>query len=107
MSGLLDGNLFESMRLILPEHRVTQKSVERELSKQSKPVLSEDQYEEMQTTIVEAIENGSLVKLTLFGEYGNKTIVGHPIAGNGRLRLCIDEGTESVPLDKLIGVESI
>ncbi len=47
MSGLLDGNIFESMSLTLPEHRMFQKQFEREMGKQTKPLLSEDQVAEI------------------------------------------------------------
>lgn len=103
--GLLDENIFESMRLILPEHRMMMKRIEREQVRQTQPVLSEDQYEEMQYAIAEAIENGVQIQMTLFGTYENKTIVGRPYIENGRLKMHTESGIEIVPLDKLIGAE--
>jgi hypothetical protein len=103
--GLLDENIFESMRLILPEHRMLMKRIEREQMRQTQPVLSEDQYEEMQCIIEEAIENKIQVRMTLFGTYENKMIVGYPYAENGRLKLNTEDGIETVPLDKLVFVE--
>jgi hypothetical protein len=102
--GLLDGNIFEIMRLILPEHRMLTKKIEREQMLQTQPVLSEDQLAEMQHIIGEAIENGSQVRMTLFGTYENKTVVGHPVVENGRLKMRSVDGIEMIPMDKLLGV---
>ncbi len=107
VAGILGGNIFESMRIILPEHRATMKRFEHQQSKREKQNLSEDQINDMQYTISEAIENDQEVCVTLFGEYGNKTITGHPIVENGRLRLQTEDGLETVTLEKLLNIEIV
>lgn len=103
--GLLDENIFESLRLVLPEHRMMMKKIESEQVRQTRTALSEDQHEEMQYIIGEAIENRLQVRMTLFGIYENKIIIGHPYIGNGRLKMRSEDGIETIPLDKLVSAK--
>ncbi|WP_433958525.1 YolD-like family protein [Cytobacillus horneckiae] len=48
----------------MPEHVQALKAIQREDSKAPRPILSEDQIEEMELTIAEALEGNNLLELT-------------------------------------------
>ncbi len=99
-----EGNIFEAMRLVLPEHRGAMSEWKRQRSKREPPVLSEDEIQDMQYILKEALENGSKVRLKLFGEYSDAVIEGVPFY-DGRLRAATDEGVLIVDVERLIAVD--
>ena len=99
-----EGNLFEAMRLVLPEHRSAMTDWQRQRSVRKPPILSEDEIETLQYTLSEAIETRSRVRLTLFGESGDTVWEGVPIYA-GRLRIVTTEGVQMVDGERLIAVE--
>lgn len=101
-----DGNIFEAMRLVLPEHRAVMKGWQRERSVRKTPMLSEDEMENMQFTLSEAIENYARVRLTLFGAHGDTILEGVPVY-DGRLRIVSTEGVQLVDVRRLIRVEMV
>lgn len=100
-----EGNIFEAMRLVLPEHRGVMKGWQSERSMRNAPTLSDDEIQEMQYVISEAVENGSRIRLTLFGSFGDAVVEGIPVY-DGRLKMVTDcEDVQSVDLRRLIKVE--
>lgn len=99
-----EGNIFEAMRLVLPEHRGVIKRWQSERSVRNPPIVSEDEVQEMQYIISEAVENGSRLRLTLFGAHGDTMLEGTPVY-DGRLKMTTDYGTQEVDLRRLIKVE--
>lgn len=101
-----EGNLFEAMRLVLPEHRSVMKGWQRERSEREPPVLSEDETEQMQYILSDAVENRSRVRVTLFGANGD-TVVEGVLIYNGRLRIATEQGAQRVDVGRLIAVETV
>ncbi|TDY37157.1 YolD-like protein, partial [Alicyclobacillus sacchari] len=56
--NIRDGNIFEAMRLVLPEHRALMAQIQRERTRRKRPALTEERLEEMQYTLSEAIREG-------------------------------------------------
>lgn len=102
-----EGNIFEVMRLVLPEHRGAMATWKLQRSNQERPSLSDDEFEHMWYMVTEAIENEFSVRVTLFGEYGNTVLVGKPQVANGRLLIRTEDGVERVVIERLVGVEII
>lgn len=104
---LNEGNIFEAMRLVLPEHRAVMRFVSRQNSKRTRPVLTQDQLDEMQYTVSEALDQGSRVSISLYHPYEDIVLQGALIA-NGRTLLidCGDEVVE-VNLGNIIRIELI
>ncbi|MFC4768760.1 YolD-like family protein [Effusibacillus consociatus] len=75
---ITDGNIFEAMRLVLPEHRERMETMKRELQRQEKPVLSEDKLAEMSVLLSEAIQDDRLTILTVYHPYGNQEVRLYP-----------------------------
>lgn len=101
-----EGNIFEAMRLVLPEHRGVMAEWQRQRSEKKPPVLSADEMDQMQNTLSEAIQYHSKVRLTLFETYGDTVLEGVPVY-DGRLRVSRDEGVQTVDVAKLVKVELV
>ncbi|HEX7056003.1 MAG TPA: YolD-like family protein [Bacilli bacterium] len=77
MSKKLQKNgLFESSRMILPEHREAYISQQLHINKEIRPELDPDEIATFSRLIAESLETGLTIRLTLFAEYGKKTITG-------------------------------
>ncbi|AXF54641.1 YolD-like family protein [Salicibibacter kimchii] len=67
---------WESMRMILPEHRERWLQHRESMKKVEKPVLDEQKWEEIERTINEAMEYGSLLEFTYWEDGFFYSIVG-------------------------------
>jgi C4-type Zn-finger protein len=106
---IIDGNIFESMRIILPEHREAMKRLESEAKRQPRPVLDEQKIEEMSRVLADAIQDQRSITLIVYKPFGpdrvemipekidpyTKKLVGRDREGNVR----------NVPLTDLIDVQ--
>ncbi|WP_258112171.1 YolD-like family protein [Alicyclobacillus sp. SP_1] len=101
-----EGNIFEAMRLVLPEHRRIMESWQCARSERIPPVLSEDELEQMQYTLSDALQTGSRVRLTMFHEYGDAVLEGVPMH-DGRLKIVTDDGVRVVDVGRLIKAEMV
>lgn len=99
-----EGNIFEAMRLVLPEHRGAMKRWNQQRNIQKCPTLSNDEFEQMWFTVTEAIDTGRDVRITLFGEYGNTVWEGKPKAENGQLIIRTSEGVKRVITERLLKI---
>ncbi|WP_245632951.1 YolD-like family protein [Alicyclobacillus kakegawensis] len=106
MTTIRDGNIFEAMRILLPEHRTTAERYRRQRARRRPPELFEDELAEMQYVLSEAIEQRRPVRLTLFHPSEDVVIEGVPELRGGRLWLWQADGNR-VPVDyrRLIRVE--
>lgn len=106
-SELLEGNLFECMRMIIPEHRKLMKGMELMAKTKSDPIDTFDEYKqiEMMELLQEAIENGLEVSITLkAGRYqGRQIITGFPRANGQNLYV----NNQRVPLEKVVEVNRV
>ncbi|KPV43165.1 YolD-like family protein [Alicyclobacillus ferrooxydans] len=101
-----EGNIFEAMRLVLPEHRGVMSDWNRQRSASKPTALTEDEMEQIQYVLSEAVENRAKVRVTLFGDYGDMVLEGVPVY-DGRLRIVTDGGIQSVDVDRLIKAEMV
>ena len=108
MSELLDGNLYEKMRIILPQHRSLMERYEYELntSKRRCPIISEHQYAEFSKMIAEAVLNQQRVKIALYGKEKNECVVGIPVI-SGSFEILNDEGRRAIQADRVIDVSIV
>lgn len=106
--SLDNDNIFEKMRIILPEHKRTTMQFQRELAaiKHNRPEISSDQYIEFSAIIAEAALDQTKIKVTLWNKYEDKTIVGIPLIDRG-LQIQTDDGIVTLDTKLVIGVTSI
>jgi hypothetical protein len=71
---ILDGNIFEGMRMILPEHREAMRKVEQEHLRPARPVLDEQKLEEMSRVLAEALQDSRTLTVTVYQSFDWKRI---------------------------------
>lgn len=67
---------WESSRMMLPEHVQALVQLSINENRRERPELDEQQIEELSCQLQEAIESKTPVEITLFGEFGNRIVVG-------------------------------
>ena len=109
MTSIRDGNIFEAMRLVIPEHRERMERYQQEVDAglRQKPVISQSRYAEFSLTIAEAVMNKAKIRITLFNKNGDEFIEGIPIMDCGRLRLATDEGVLEIPVKQVVDVTNV
>ncbi|GGF87897.1 YolD-like family protein [Paenibacillus aceti] len=97
-TGKLYGNgLWESSRMMLPEHKEAILSSNRVLKKKLRAELDEQELERVSRILMESLEEGREVKLLLFGEYEDQELRGTVIrVDSGRRRICLRAGSEQI-----------
>ena len=104
---IIDGNIFEGMRMILPEHRLIMAEIEELNAPRKQPELTNDVWDEMQYLINEAIEHHQRVRIMLFGKRKNTVIEGIPAIICDRLVLNTGEGMRAVAMDQVMKIEKV
>lgn len=99
-----EGNIFEAMRLVLPEHREMMRGWSRQRHQQKFPILSEDEIQEMQYILSEAIEARARVRITLFGAHDNTVFEGIPMFKE-RLYIVSNTGKQIIDVERLMHIE--
>ncbi|GIM47707.1 hypothetical protein DNHGIG_32560 [Collibacillus ludicampi] len=106
---IIDGNIFESMRIILPEHRATMRRLEKEAKGQPRPVLDEQKIEEMSRVLTDAIQDSRPVKVTMYNPFGHELVVMVPEKIDSYAKTLtgkdLDGNVRYIPLTDLIDVE--
>ncbi|MCJ8011254.1 YolD-like family protein [Paenibacillus sp. KQZ6P-2] len=109
MSKKLQGNgLFESSRMMLPEHREAYIQHQQHLVHRTPPLIDPQAEEEMARVMAAALYTGSAVTITLFDEPEDIRLTGHVLridAARRQIRFDGDEGEgpEWIRLDQIIG----
>jgi hypothetical protein len=104
---ITDGNIFEGMRLVLPEHREAMEEMQAERKRRRPPELSEDELSEMQYALTEAIKQRRVVRLTLFDPVQDEVLEGVLEWRGGRLSVqTVDGRRVSLDVQRLIRVDS-
>ncbi|NUU75006.1 YolD-like family protein [Paenibacillus xylanilyticus] len=93
MASKLSGNgLFESSRLILPEHREAILKHKKEQERRGKPVMDEQAIEEMMQILMESYNQKTEVQLVVFNPFEDEVISGIIGAFNaGRVKLYMND----------------
>ena len=105
--NIRDGNIFEAMRLVLPEHRALMAQIQRERVKRKRPVLTEERLEEMQYALSEAIREGRAVRVTVFTPERDVVLVGHVTVRGQELRVRTTAGVQSVDVRDVVEVDGV
>ncbi len=109
MGKKLEGNgMWESSRMMLPEHREEILRINKEVFKRVKPIMHQEELEIINRAIAESMQKRSMIKLELFDEYHNRTVQGIVVrveAYSKRLRLEIGEDYEWIPLGDILKAE--
>lgn len=109
MSKKLSGNgLWESSRMMLPQHKERIKADQKEETKRKKPILHEDELEEMARNIAEYAHNKEHVAVTIFGTYKDSIIEGLIIEVSEQrkaIRIQSEHGKRWIRLLEIMNVE--
>ncbi|WP_020615711.1 YolD-like family protein [Paenibacillus daejeonensis] len=77
MPKKLEGNgLWESSRMILPEHRVRMQEQRQQLKRRDRIELDEQELEQMQERLAESLQHGSAVKVRVYHPYEEQLVTG-------------------------------
>lgn len=100
--------LWESSRMMLPEHKEQLLRHRRKLGKQDKPTLDEQRLEELGQTLGIALHEGAALRLTLY-DHGERASIDctilHADLHLQRMKVRCSEGSTWVRLADLIGAE--
>jgi C4-type Zn-finger protein len=72
---LKDNGLWESSRMMLPEHREELLQYREDMKKKTKPLLDEQKIESISQRISEAIEQDQNVEITVFDPYQETLVI--------------------------------
>ncbi|GBF73192.1 hypothetical protein PA598K_01477 [Paenibacillus sp. 598K] len=88
----LEGNgLWESSRMILPEHRVQMQQRRQLLKRRDRPQLDEQAIEQIQQRLADSLEHKTPVTVTVYHPYEPRHITGHVESVNvHRRRILVD-----------------
>lgn len=104
---LRDNGIWESSRIILPEHRAAIRDHRQSVRKRARPELDEQRWEELQIAISDAVESRQPVTVTTWGVYEDEQHVGvidHVDVLTRRLRIVGERETVWVPLGDVLEV---
>jgi hypothetical protein len=108
MSKKLEKNgMWESSRMMLPEHRETILEQNRSLKKKIKPELEEQQQEEIARAIDVSMRLSMPMTFVLFGEFHNRDVIGTAMkidTVTRRVRICGTDHAEWVHFSDIVQV---
>jgi hypothetical protein len=100
--------LWESSRMMLPEHKERIIGHRESLKRKARPVLDEQEMEELALRIGESLETGRPVTLRLYGDLADREetgVVTKVDPQTGRIRLRTAQGDVWAALQDVIGAE--
>lgn len=108
MSKKLTGNgLWESSRMIIPEHREEINNNDLKVTKMKKPILHDDEIEIIIQNIYLSKNENQQATIQVFGEFETRTVRGVVSSIDEykkRIRIEIDYGYEWIDLDEVVSV---
>lgn len=108
MSKKLQQNgLFESSRMMLPEHREAYILHQEHLAPRTRPSLDAQAAEEMSRLLSDSMVLGDVITITLFHEYDDIRITGQVLRMNRparTLKLLTDNGTRDIQMNLITDV---
>jgi hypothetical protein len=104
----LEGNgLWESSRMMLPEHKNRIRSDERETLRREQPVLDEQKWEEIERTLLLSLRNHVRVSIVLFDPFEDEVLSGFVTsihAHTREIKLQWAEDWKWIGLDRVVEV---
>ena len=104
---LIDGNIFEAMRLVLPEHRELMSDLEGLKRIRQRPELVEDVVAEFEYMWREAWYGQSTLAITLFHSTSQQMICGIPLTYQKPLRLQTDQGCIMIQQEDILLIQRL
>lgn len=102
--------MWESSRILLPEHREAYLSQRRQANRHLQPELDEQRLDELSNEVTAAIRRQSRVKIFVYDPYENKSFTGRirtmdPI----RRKLCLETNDERIWINirSIVKIESV
>ena len=96
MSKKLEGNgLFDSSRIIIPQHKEAAIKQMQEIHRRKKPSLDEQQWEMVELALSESIREHVTVTVNVFGPFENNELIGMVTSVNTfrkEVKLLFDDG---------------
>ncbi len=105
--NIADGNIFEAMRLVLPEHRELMGELGRLTKNRQRPELADDEVAEFEYLWGEAWMGQGELEVTLFQSGDEHTICGIPLSYQPPLRLQSEHGCIMIALQDIIHVKRL
>ncbi|UOF88953.1 YolD-like family protein [Fodinisporobacter ferrooxydans] len=106
---MIDGNIFEEMRMTIPEHRKAMVRMNQAAKRMEKPQLAQDCLEEMSLTLAAAIQDCTVVTIKRYHALGSVEIelVPHKIDPYLRVLKGVTSTDESIsiPLTEILDVQ--
>lgn len=78
--------VWESSRMMLPEHKEKLKQHQKELEKRKKPLIDEQQLDIFSQILSDAMVNGINVKIEVFGPYTDRYVSGNVLKFDSQRR---------------------
>lgn len=106
---LKDNGLWESSRMMLPEHREELLQYREDMKRKKKPMLDEQRIEGISQRIGEAIEQDQAIKITVFDPYEETSIIEGKIKKLNpqlqRMQIVGEDHSTWIPLDDILYME--
>ncbi|GJM77925.1 hypothetical protein HMSSN139_04210 [Paenibacillus sp. HMSSN-139] len=110
MKGKLYGNgLWESSRMMLPEHKEAILRSNRSQERKERSVLDEQELERISLVLTSSLQTERPVRLRLFGEWQGREVLGTVTRVDpGRRRACLqtEAGPEWIAFADIVGAEA-
>lgn len=108
MSRKLQNNgLFESSRMMLPEHKEAYLLHQQRVTRRSQPILDGQEVEQISTLISEAISSGLPIECLFVRNGEEQRVRGRLIRIDqqaAKLQLCGDAGRDWIALEEIVGM---
>lgn len=111
MKGKLYGNgLWESSRMMLPEHKEAILQKNRNMERRKRAILDEQEIERISRVLATSLQAGTTIRLRIFGEWEEREIHGTvtgTASGGGQVRLQTACGCEWISLQDIVVAEEL
>ncbi|MFT8320147.1 MAG: YolD-like family protein [Bacillus sp. (in: firmicutes)] len=100
--------MWESSRMMLPEHKQVLQRHQKELTKKTKPIMDEQQIALFSMYITRSIEQGLTLKIQLFHEYEDVYFIGKVqkiLVERKEIKISHAKGSEYIGLDEMIDIQ--
>lgn len=98
-------NIYEGMRMIMPEHRDMMNRIAHDEKRRVRPILADDAIEEMGMILSEAVAEGKRIRVSVFDEWEDQVYEGVPVM-RGQV-MYVEDGEERhrVKMADVVGVK--
>ena len=105
--NLSEGNIFEAMRLVLPEHRELMSDIEKMHQRTKRPTLAEDVMIEFEYLWKEAWHHQLPLSIVLFDPMRERVVSGIPLTSQNPLRLRTEHGCIMIQQEDILRINRL